>query len=306
MRAREIRKLIGTDTLVDVRACGYQWIDTGKVFHEFPDGYFKVCGNDFVRNALPRDIRLHVPAKKAPEVGSAEWADGIKCRRIRGDIMDPGAFMYQSNDEWWFCHPKIFRGGGGRIRTVKPSEQSSSKWSIYREPAAEQPKPAPTFNVGDVVDCDGPTQNTPMDVCKKGMVTIDWNDGEFSVDGEWESGADCRVIAGRFMRHHVAKEEAKVVQRAQCSQQGNDHVVRARDFLYNVAKMLEEKNAQYGDSASNPLRIFSKCDANEGLRVRIDDKLSRIARGNGQGGEDTIKDLVGYLALLATGKGKIK
>lgn len=113
------------------------------------------------------------------------------------------------------------------------------------------------------------------------------------------------------MRHHVAKEEAKAasedaitVVQAKGALAGNIRIAMARNYLHSVATMLEEKNAQYGDSASNPLRIFSKATSDEGLRVRIDDKLSRIARGNGQGNEDAIKDLIGYLALLATGGSK--
>jgi hypothetical protein len=70
-------------------------------------------------------------------------------------------------------------------------------------------------------------------------------------------------------------------------------------FLDDVKKTLQEKNKAYGDSASNPLRIFSRSEADEGIKIRIDDKLSRIARGDGSGNEDAVKDLVGYLALLA-------
>lgn len=73
----------------------------------------------------------------------------------------------------------------------------------------------------------------------------------------------------------------------------------ALDFLDDVKKTLQEKNKAYGDSAANPLRIFSKSDKDEAIKVRIDDKLSRIAKGDGSGNEDAIKDLVGYLALLA-------
>jgi len=72
---------------------------------------------------------------------------------------------------------------------------------------------------------------------------------------------------------------------------------RAKSLLTSIAQMLEEKNRAYGDSASNPLRIFSSCNADEQLRVRIDDKLSRINRGSGDQ-EDTLRDLIGYLALL--------
>lgn len=64
-----------------------------------------------------------------------------------------------------------------------------------------------------------------------------------------------------------------------------------------VEKMLLDKNAAYGDSAFNPVRIFSKADAEEQIKVRLDDKLSRLARGNAAG-EDVVLDLVGYLILL--------
>jgi hypothetical protein len=60
---------------------------------------------------------------------------------------------------------------------------------------------------------------------------------------------------------------------------------------------LLAKNAAYGNSASEPLRLFSKADPEEGIRIRIDDKLSRIARGSDDG-EDTEMDLIGYLILL--------
>jgi len=46
-----------------------------------------------------------------------------------------------------------------------------------------------------------------------------------------------------------------------------------------VERLLLAKNAAYGNSALQPVRIFSKADAVEQLRVRIDDKLSRLARG---------------------------
>ena len=65
----------------------------------------------------------------------------------------------------------------------------------------------------------------------------------------------------------------------------------------NLAEMLKSKNRQYGNSFADPVRIFSKATPEEGLRIRIDDKLSRIARGQ-DAGEDTILDLIGYLILL--------
>jgi hypothetical protein len=84
----------------------------------------------------------------------------------------------------------------------------------------------------------------------------------------------------------------------------SDAVKRAVEWLYGIAQLLIEKNAGYGDSAANPVRIFSRASTIEQLLVRIDDKLSRIARGNGlvDTDEDVVKDLVGYLALLAAVK----
>lgn len=64
-----------------------------------------------------------------------------------------------------------------------------------------------------------------------------------------------------------------------------------------VKEMLVAKNIAYGDSALNPVRVFSRCSPEEQLRVRIDDKLSRLARGSAAG-EDVVNDLIGYLVLL--------
>lgn len=66
-----------------------------------------------------------------------------------------------------------------------------------------------------------------------------------------------------------------------------------------IKELLLEKNRNYGDSALNPTRIFSKANPIEQIYVRIDDKLSRISKGKGLLGkdEDVINDLIGYLIL---------
>jgi hypothetical protein len=66
--------------------------------------------------------------------------------------------------------------------------------------------------------------------------------------------------------------------------------------------MLQEKNVAYGDSALDPVRIFSKSNAIEQLLVRVDDKLSRFARGTEYPGDNDIDDLIGYLVLLKIAK----
>jgi hypothetical protein len=71
-----------------------------------------------------------------------------------------------------------------------------------------------------------------------------------------------------------------------------------------IAQMLIEKNITYGDSALDPVRIFSKADPVEQLRVRIDDKLSRLMKGTEYVGDNDIDDLIGYLVLLKIAKEK--
>ena len=72
--------------------------------------------------------------------------------------------------------------------------------------------------------------------------------------------------------------------------------------MLGIEKMLIEKNRAYGDSALEPVRIFSKAQTIEQLYVRIDDKLSRVEGGHEYPGDDTIKDLIGYLVLLLIAK----
>lgn len=65
----------------------------------------------------------------------------------------------------------------------------------------------------------------------------------------------------------------------------------------SIKALLLAKNRAYGNSALDPVRIFSKSDPTEQIRVRIDDKLSRLSRGS-SAGEDVEQDLLGYLVLL--------
>jgi hypothetical protein len=67
--------------------------------------------------------------------------------------------------------------------------------------------------------------------------------------------------------------------------------------LGEIGDLLKSKNRAYGNSALDPVRVFSKASTSEQLRVRLDDKLSRLARGSAAG-EDVETDLMGYLVLL--------
>jgi hypothetical protein len=78
----------------------------------------------------------------------------------------------------------------------------------------------------------------------------------------------------------------------------NDTANDIRNECLNIQTMLLHKNDRYGDSALNPVRVFSTADAIEQLRVRADDKISRIRNQVGDDYEDSLLDLIGYLILL--------
>ena len=75
--------------------------------------------------------------------------------------------------------------------------------------------------------------------------------------------------------------------------------IQVEEVLDIIEKMLIEKNRKYGNSALEPLGVFSHLSAKEGLLIRIDDKLKRIKNGSlEKDDEDVVNDLIGYLVLL--------
>lgn len=79
--------------------------------------------------------------------------------------------------------------------------------------------------------------------------------------------------------------------------------IRIEETCDKIKNLLLEKNRAYGDSALSPVRIFSNASAEEQLLVRLDDKISRLARGKEFPGDDTLMDLAGYLVLLMVARG---
>lgn len=83
--------------------------------------------------------------------------------------------------------------------------------------------------------------------------------------------------------------------------------MNTRSKIKSKCKALEDlllsKNEKYGNSALEPLNVFSKAGAVAGIKVRIDDKLKRIMNaGLVDETEDTLQDLAGYLILLTIAK----
>lgn len=80
------------------------------------------------------------------------------------------------------------------------------------------------------------------------------------------------------------------------------HQATIESVCDGLKEFLLAKNKNYGNSASEPVRVFSKSNANEGILVRMDDKLSRIKNSDSLKKND-ITDLAGYLILLMKNNG---
>jgi hypothetical protein len=79
----------------------------------------------------------------------------------------------------------------------------------------------------------------------------------------------------------------------------NDFSHLVSTYLLEIRELLINKNIKYGNSALEPLGVFSQLSAKQGLLIRIDDKLKRIKNGSlEKDDEDVINDLIGYLVLL--------
>jgi hypothetical protein len=111
---------------------------------------------------------------------------------------------------------------------------------------------------------------------------------------------------GEFFNLEPAPSEEPVPERTIILRDDSNTQAVIRKVCDEYRDFLLAKNEQYGDSAIHPLRIFSKANPEEQLLVRIDDKLSRLTRGNAslEPDEDIMDDLVGYWLLLKVVRNK--
>lgn len=104
---------------------------------------------------------------------------------------------------------------------------------------------------------------------------------------------------------NMANKPLRVVETGENFQPPTDSELT--DFDKAIARVLDDtkimlmmKNRKYGNSATKPVRAFSKADPQEQIKVRIDDKISRLIRSTSkEEDEDVVKDLIGYLVILA-------
>jgi len=108
----------------------------------------------------------------------------------------------------------------------------------------------------------------------------------------------------RYMQYNSKHEFGKTEAWSEAIIPQNDVEKSIRRVCDALSDLLIKKNRAYGNSALEPVRIFSKSDNVEQLKVRIDDKLSRFVRGHEYLGDNDIDDLMGYLVLLKIAMGK--
>ena len=68
--------------------------------------------------------------------------------------------------------------------------------------------------------------------------------------------------------------------------------------LYELKQMLVSKNRKYGNSALEPVRVFSKASPKEQILVRLDDKLSRLKNQQVDEDEDVIEIIIAHIVNL--------
>ena len=74
--------------------------------------------------------------------------------------------------------------------------------------------------------------------------------------------------------------------------------IKINHVILELRDLLIRKNKKYGNSALDPIRVFSKASSTEQIKVRLDDKLSRLKTQDIDEDEDVLMDLLGYLVLL--------
>lgn len=140
-----------------------------------------------------------------------------------------------------------------------------------------------TFKVGDRVRTqDGEGQILSIQEGLFEVATPGENDWFFAEH-------ELELVSVRGTREHTDEEWAEYARISSFEENVRRHTDK-------IASLLIAKNKQYSNSALDPIRVFSKSDRMEQLRVRADDKLSRIR--NGDTSEDALTDLAGYIILM--------
>lgn len=136
-------------------------------------------------------------------------------------------------------------------------------------------------------------------------IDYDWLDGCDLVGHVYKDGGSMCLRCGMANRSvwETTKPKITTPEKPTSSESAplEDEIRRECNEL---ADFLVDKNRKYGNSAVDPVRIFSKANVLEQLKVRIDDKLSRLRSAQLDEDEDVINDLIGYFILYRIAKSK--
>lgn len=143
-----------------------------------------------------------------------------------------------------------------------------------------------------------------------GILTLSSNSGKF-VFGRANALALADLVydANGRARHHKANPPSDA--QAEVDPYGvpdewDPHQAFCEDVdreLKAIGDMLKAKNKAYGDSLLSPVKTFFKGTPVESIQARIDDKISRMAKGS-NAGEDPAEDMLGYLVILRIAKAR--
>ncbi|USH44470.1 hypothetical protein SEA_CASSITA_15 [Microbacterium phage Cassita] len=155
------------------------------------------------------------------------------------------------------------------------------------------------FKVGDRVRLTGKSWSEPeWDLPDGAVVTVERIDGQGNIWADGEAG----TVGNRNGLYSASNPEGSGDFSCELvsgnSEESSSFEQSVHYHTNKIADLLIAKNLSYGDSALNPVRIFSKANRMEQLFIRLDDKLSRVQRGHEYPGDDTIRDIIGYCTLI--------
>jgi hypothetical protein len=83
-----------------------------------------------------------------------------------------------------------------------------------------------------------------------------------------------------------------------------DNMTTVQTNMCNIIEAMKDllmyKNKHYGNSALEPIGIFYKGSAEDSIKIRLDDKLKRIANSKEEPKTNDICDIIGYSFLELT------
>ena len=126
------------------------------------------------------------------------------------------------------------------------------------------------------------------------------------MDKKQTKGASAGVTKGKAEVHVFDKAAAEELKRVNEKATGATTEVQRRiEGLCNAMRdLLLEKNRRYGSAALEPLNIFSLQNSANSIKVRLDDKLSRIKnRTTADPKANDVCDIIGYCFLLLVSLG---